>query len=112
MKWTEDNLERLRKMWEDGKTASECARALGTTRNSVLGKVNRLGFTKRENPVTTDALKFERLVDLIADQPDNHMPILEAARRVSLKREVAWHMWTKFIEGFAYHPQAGLELYP
>lgn len=105
-------LDRLREMWEDGKTASECARALGTTRSSVCGKVNRLGFTKRQNPVTTDAAKFERMVDLIADQPDNHMEIMEAARRVSLKRDVAWRMWRQFIQSFAYHPEIGLELYP
>ena len=35
-------------MWGEGHTSSEIAQALGTTKNSVIGKANRLNLTARK----------------------------------------------------------------
>jgi GcrA cell cycle regulator len=46
--WTDTRVERLRKFWADGRSASEIAALLGeVTRNAVIGKVHRLGLAGR-----------------------------------------------------------------
>jgi len=52
MSWTEDSIERLKKMWHDGATASQIADELGgVSRNAVIGKAHRLGLEQRPSPV-------------------------------------------------------------
>jgi GcrA cell cycle regulator len=45
--WNDDRVERLKKWWDDGQSASQIARQLGVTRNSVIGKVHRLKLPPR-----------------------------------------------------------------
>jgi len=48
MSWTDDRVELLKKMWNDGQSASQIAKELGgVTRNAVIGKVHRLGLSNR-----------------------------------------------------------------
>ncbi len=49
MSWTDERVEQLRKLWLDGKSASQIAAELanGITRNAVIGKVHRLGLSGR-----------------------------------------------------------------
>lgn len=47
-KWTPEQVETLRDMWLDEKSAGQIAKAIGRSRNSVLGKVNRLGLARKE----------------------------------------------------------------
>lgn len=42
--WPEAKIERLRAMVKAGKSASEIAKELNTSRNAVLGKLDRLGI--------------------------------------------------------------------
>ena len=44
--WTAARTEHLIRLWTDGWSATECAKTLGCglTRNSVIGKINRLGL--------------------------------------------------------------------
>lgn len=46
--WTKERIEQLTQLLEIGMTASEIAHEMGTTRNSVIGKANRLGLKKGE----------------------------------------------------------------
>jgi GcrA cell cycle regulator len=44
--WTDDRVETLKRLWLEGQTASQVARALGgVSRNAVIGKLHRLGLT-------------------------------------------------------------------
>lgn len=47
--WTDDQIEDLKRLWSDGKSATEIAKFLGNglTRSAVLGKVHRLKLKKR-----------------------------------------------------------------
>src|ERR1035437_10172533 len=46
--WTDDRVEQLKKLWEGGLSASQIAAELGNvTRNAVIGKVHRLGLSRR-----------------------------------------------------------------
>jgi GcrA cell cycle regulator len=49
MSWTDERVEQLRKLWLDGRSASQIAAELanGITRNAVIGKVHRLGLSGR-----------------------------------------------------------------
>ena len=54
MSWTEERVERLSRLWLEGRSASQIAGELGegVTRNAVIGKVHRLGLSGRDlNPV-------------------------------------------------------------
>ncbi|HRO33125.1 MAG TPA: GcrA family cell cycle regulator [Brevundimonas sp.] len=50
--WTEDRVGTLKKLWLEGQSASQIAKALGggVTRNAVIGKVHRLGLSGRATP--------------------------------------------------------------
>jgi GcrA cell cycle regulator len=46
--WTDERVELLKKLWNDGLSASQIATELGgITRNAVIGKVHRLGLSGR-----------------------------------------------------------------
>ena len=46
--WTEERVERLKTLWQEGKSASYIASELGgVSRNAVIGKVHRLGLSGR-----------------------------------------------------------------
>ncbi|HEX7944697.1 MAG TPA: GcrA family cell cycle regulator, partial [Phenylobacterium sp.] len=45
MGWTDERVELLRTLWQDGLSASQIAQQLGgVTRNAVIGKVHRLAL--------------------------------------------------------------------
>ena len=51
MGWTDERVETLKKLWQDGLSASQIAKQLGgVTRNAVIGKVHRLGLSGRAAP--------------------------------------------------------------
>lgn len=48
MRWTDERVEMLKRLWADGLAASQIAGELGgVTRNGVIGKVHRLGLSGR-----------------------------------------------------------------
>lgn len=52
MEWTEERIERVRKMWAEGVSASRIATALdcGATKNMVIGKIHRLKLSRSVKP--------------------------------------------------------------
>ena len=49
MAWNDERVATLKKMWLEGKIASEIAKELGNiTRNAVIGKIHRLGMSNRD----------------------------------------------------------------
>ncbi|MGU3536611.1 GcrA family cell cycle regulator [Methylobacterium sp. A54F] len=51
LSWTDERVELLRRLWEEGQSASKIAAQLGgVTRNAVIGKVHRLGLAGRVKP--------------------------------------------------------------
>ena len=52
MSWTDERIDRLKTMWENGLTASQIAEELGgVSRNAVIGKAHRLDLKSRPSPV-------------------------------------------------------------
>lgn len=54
MGWNDERVELLKKLWNEGLSASQIAGRLGgVTRNAVIGKVHRLGLSGRVTPTRT-----------------------------------------------------------
>jgi GcrA cell cycle regulator len=49
--WTPQIISALIAYWDEGIPTSEIGRRLGVTKNAVVGKVHRLGLTKRRSPI-------------------------------------------------------------
>ncbi len=86
MGWTDERVELLKKMWNDGQSASQIAKELGgVTRNAVIGKVHRLGLSNRAGsvpaPVTSEEPRMEAAEasapkedTMVADAPQPERP--------------------------------------
>ncbi len=90
--WTPEKVERLTQRWKDRQTAAVIAEEFGTTRNAILGKINRLGLSCSKPQVAqlSDAEREERRKVYLArqvqlqnirrkKQRDIQMPKIEAS---------------------------------
>ena len=50
--WDKKNLERLKKLWDEGLPITKIGLELGVSRNSIAGKAHRLGLPKRNSPIS------------------------------------------------------------
>jgi GcrA cell cycle regulator len=81
MSWTEERIERLKKMWHDGATASQIADELGgVSRNAVIGKAHRLGLEQRPSPVKPGEEKEVKKAAPAAAAPKPAAPKAEAPK--------------------------------
>ena len=51
MAWTDEMVEELKKLWAEGVTTGEIGRRLNISKNSIVGKVHRLGLSGRPSPI-------------------------------------------------------------
>ena len=80
MSWTDERIERLKKMWHDGATASQIADELGgVSRNAVIGKAHRLGLEQRPSPVKPGEEKEVKKPAAVAAAPKAAAPKPEPA---------------------------------
>jgi len=52
--WTAERIQHLTDMWNAGHTISVIGKALGTSRNAISGKADRLGLPGRASPIIRD----------------------------------------------------------
>lgn len=77
MSWTDSRVELLKKLWQDGLSASQISAQLGgVTRNAVIGKVHRLGLDGRAAP--TNPARATRL-----QMPRSTRPTAAFPRRIT-----------------------------
>lgn len=70
MSWTDERIERLKKLWGDGLSASQIAAELGgVTRNAVIGKVHRLHLSGRVKTSTAAAPRSRKTAVRQAARP-------------------------------------------
>ena len=80
MSWTDERIERLKKMWSEGATASQIADELGgVSRNAVIGKAHRLGLETRPSPVKPGEEKEEKKRAAAAPPPPPAKPAPKAS---------------------------------
>ncbi len=51
MSWTPELIKELKKLWKKGLTTGEIGRAIGMSKNAVVGKAHRLGLESRPSPI-------------------------------------------------------------
>ena len=51
MAWTDEMVAELKKLWAQGVTTGEIGRRLNISKNSIVGKVHRLGLSGRPSPI-------------------------------------------------------------
>ena len=84
MHWTDERVETLKRLWQEGLSASQIAAELGgITRNAVIGKVHRLGLSGRGQPTTT--IKRQRRVHPPATRRTRAVAIGNLALRTNLE---------------------------
>ena len=55
--WNDEQVEQLRTYWDEGHSAAEISRRMGTTKNSIVGKASRLDLPARPSPIIRDPNK-------------------------------------------------------
>ena len=66
--WTPTHISVLIALWDEGLPTSAIGVKLGITKNAVVGKVHRLGLTKRGSPIKQKVLVAE-VISLDALRP-------------------------------------------
>ena len=66
MAWTDEMVEELKKLWKEGMTTGEIGKRLGVSKNSIVGKVHRLGLSGRPSPIKRKEDKVEEPVKKVA----------------------------------------------
>ena len=60
MSWNEQNVSRLRELWDQGLPTAQIGKLLGFTKNAVVGKAHRIGLERRPSPIRRTAVKPDR----------------------------------------------------
>lgn len=93
MSWTDERVERLGKLWMEGRSASQIAAELGSgiSRNAVIGKIHRLGLSGRTPlPQAGDASRIRpKAIAKPASRSPAPVPAGEAAAVKPLAAAVA-----------------------
>ena len=85
--WTEERLEKLKALWEQGLSISSIGEELGVTRNAIAGKAHRLKLKKRQSPI---AQKKAAPKEEVIEEP-TELPLRLALRKLNWSRsKCAW----------------------
>ena len=57
MSWNNDNVSRLRDLWDQGLPTAQIGKLLGFTKNAVVGKAHRIGLERRPSPIRRTSVK-------------------------------------------------------
>ena len=60
MSWNENNVARLKELWDQGLPTAQIGKLLGFTKNAVVGKAHRIGLERRPSPIRRTAAKPDR----------------------------------------------------
>ena len=60
MPWDDDNVKRLKDLWDQGLPTAQIGKLLGFTKNAVVGKAHRIGLERRPSPIRRTAIKPDR----------------------------------------------------
>ena len=60
MSWNDENVARLKDLWDQGLPTAQIGKLLGFTKNAVVGKAHRIGLERRPSPIRRTAVKPDR----------------------------------------------------
>ena len=60
MPWDENNVAKLKDLWDQGLPTAQIGKLLGFTKNAVVGKAHRIGLERRPSPIRRTSVKPDR----------------------------------------------------
>lgn len=60
MSWNDENVARLKELWDQGLPTAQIGKLLNFTKNAVVGKAHRIGLERRPSPIRRTAVKPDR----------------------------------------------------
>lgn len=60
MPWDDENVLKLRELWDQGLPTAQIGKLLGFTKNAVVGKAHRIGLERRPSPIRRTSVKPDR----------------------------------------------------
>ena len=109
MPWDENNVTKLRELWDQGLPTAQIGKLLGFTKNAVVGKAHRIGLERRPSPIRRTSVKPDRKkarspvmpklkFESILENPENHkdnlkfQPAVKNLLNTKVKRGCEWPM--------------------
>ncbi len=75
MVWTDEKIKMLEQLWETGQSITQIGKALGMTRNAVVGKAHRIGLAKRASPIVrSDKPAAPKPAPVVHHHAQHHAP--------------------------------------
>lgn len=86
MSWTDERIQELARLWDLGYSASHIGKALGVSKNAVVGKAHRLKLSSRPSPIKRGEAKPQPRKALTTPQPAMEAPPPRPVMRPSRRR--------------------------
>ncbi len=84
MVWTDEKIKMLEQLWETGQSITQIGKALGMTRNAVVGKAHRIGLAKRASPIVrSDKPAAPKPAPSVHHHAQHHAPQHHAPRQAA-----------------------------
>jgi GcrA cell cycle regulator len=108
MDWTTERINTLTKLWGGGLSTREIGLRLSVTKNAVVGKVHRLGLSKRQSPIierpcVPEVIPLDKLTAGMCSWPDGEpgTPSLRFCGKLSIpdKPYCAEHCARAYVRG-------------
>ena len=100
--WDEKQLEKLKKLWDEGLPITKIGLELGVSRNAIAGKAHRLGLPKRNSPISKsgDPRKNQDVSNL---ETSKELPLKISLREVEWSRNrCCWPIGDPKLPGFSF----------
>ncbi len=100
--WNEKNLERLKKLWDEGLPITKIGLELGVSRNSIAGKAHRLGLPKRNSPISKSG-EPRKNKSINNFETSKELPLKILLREVEWSRNrCCWPIGDPKLPGFSF----------
>lgn len=74
--WHSEDLERAKALWLQGKSAADIGLELSRTRNAIIGKLHRLGYSDRDRPISLQNLPEPKVQTMLRSTQLRQVPSL------------------------------------
>lgn len=100
--WDKKNLERLKKLWDEGLPITKIGLELGVSRNSIAGKAHRLGLPKRNSPISKSG-EPRKNKSISNFETSKELPLKILLREVEWSRNrCCWPIGDPKLPGFSF----------